>query len=361
MLPNLRLMIAAVLTSVLALSCGFGIFAAFRVSHEPFARLPAAMAAPQLATENAAQLLAYDLRANDVAGRPVDIPLRGGEEATASASAAEIHATAYAEEAEQRGAADAVVAAVLQPPAAPDAQDKPAAGTDDAIGSPAQSSTTTPVTVSELPPLPQNDARASDTAEVSANDQRPREPSSPPPAAANQIPADAGTTDAPSSPAPGAAADVQPSTTAVADLTPPPTAADEPSAEPAANEPVAHSEAAEHVALVTPPDFPLPRERPNNTVQTQAPVANSASERRPGPAATPAKRSLAVAANPPKRPRAVASSVRAVRFTSAYYAQAQYVQSADPGYGYGQGGEAAQEPIVVRRVVRPRLVAKRAY
>ena len=87
MLPNLRLMIAAVLTSVLALSCGFGIFAAFRVSHEPFAHLPAAMAAPQLATENAAQLLAYDLRANDVAGRPVDIPLRGGEEAAASASA----------------------------------------------------------------------------------------------------------------------------------------------------------------------------------------------------------------------------------------------------------------------------------
>jgi hypothetical protein len=361
MLPNLRLMIAAILTSVLALSCGFGIFAAFRISHDPFAHLPAAMSAPQLATENAAQLLAYDLRANDVAGRPVDIPLRGGEEAAASASAAEIHATAYAEEAEQRGAADAVVAAVLQPPAAPDAQDKPAADTDDAIGSSAQSSTTTPVTVSELPPLPQSDARASDTAEVSANDQRPREPSSPPPAAANQIPADAGTTDAPSSPAPGAAADVQPSTTAVADLTPPPTAADEPSAEPAANEPVAHSEAAEHVALVTPPDFPLPRERPNNTVQTQAPVANSASERRPGPAATPAKRSLAVAANPPKRPRAVASSVRAVRFTSAYYAQAQYVQSADPGYGYGQGGEAAQEPIVVRRVVRPRLVAKRAY
>ena len=305
MLPNLRLMIAAILTSVLALSCGFGIFAAFRVSHDPFAHLPAAMAAPQLATENAAQLLAYDLRANDVAGRPVDIPLRGGEEAAASASAAEIHATAYAEEAEQRGAADAVVAAVLQPPAAPDAQDKPAADTDDA--------------------------------------------------------ADAGTTDAPSSPAPGTAADVQPSTTAVADLTPPPTAADEPSTEPAANEPVAHSEAAEHVALATPPDFPLPRERPNNTVQTQAPVANSASERRPGPAATPAKRSLAVAANPPKRPRAVASSVRAVRFTSAYYAQAQYVQSADPGYGYGQGGEAAQEPIVVRRVVRPRLVAKRAY
>jgi hypothetical protein len=359
MLPNLRLMIAAVLTSVVALSCGFGIFAAFRVSHEPFARLPAAMAAPQLATENATQLLAYGLRANDVAGRPVDIPLRGGEEAAASASAAEIHATAYAEEAEQRGAADAVVAAVLQPPAAP--QDKPDAETDDAVGSPAQSPATTPVTISELPPLPQSDARAGETAEVSVNDQRPSEPTSPRPAAENQTPPDAGTTDAPLNPAPSTAADVPSSTTAVADLTPAPTVADEPSPEPAANEPAARDEAAEHVALATPPDFPLPRERPNSTAQTEVPVANTASERRPGPAAVPPKRSLAAAANPSKRPRVVASSVRAVRFTSAYYARTQYVPSADPGYGYGQGGEAPQESIVVRRVVRPRLVARRVY
>jgi hypothetical protein len=360
MLPNLRLMIAAILTSVLALSCGFGIFAAFRVSHEPFARLPPAMAAPQLATENTAQLSAHDLRANDMTGRLVDIPLHGGEAAGVSASVAEIHAAAYAEEAEQRAAADAV-AAVLQPPAATGAQDKPAAETEDASGSPAQSLATALVTVSELPPLPQGDVRAGDAAEVSENEQPAREPTPPPPAAANETPADEGATDGPSSRAPSTAADVPPSTTAVADLTAQPPAANDPPAEAAANEPAAHSEAAEHIALATPPDLPLPRERPNSTVQTEAPATSAAHERRAGPAATPRKRSLVAAANASKRPRGVAAAVRAVRYTSTYYARTQYVQSGDQGYGYGQGVEAAQEPIVVRRVVRTRFVARRVY
>ena len=40
MFPDFRLMIAAVLGSVVALMCGFGVFAAFRVNHEPLARLP---------------------------------------------------------------------------------------------------------------------------------------------------------------------------------------------------------------------------------------------------------------------------------------------------------------------------------
>ena len=40
MFPNVRLMIAAIAASIVALSCGFGVFAAFRVNHEPLARLP---------------------------------------------------------------------------------------------------------------------------------------------------------------------------------------------------------------------------------------------------------------------------------------------------------------------------------
>ena len=39
MFPNVRLMVAAVLATVVALSCGFGIFAAFRINHDPLARL----------------------------------------------------------------------------------------------------------------------------------------------------------------------------------------------------------------------------------------------------------------------------------------------------------------------------------
>ena len=52
MFPDVRLMIAAVAASVVALSCGFGVFAAFRVNHEPLARLQAAPL--QLVVGNAA-------------------------------------------------------------------------------------------------------------------------------------------------------------------------------------------------------------------------------------------------------------------------------------------------------------------
>jgi len=44
MLPNVRLLIAAMLASVMVLICGFAIFAAFRVSREPIAHLPVAVA-----------------------------------------------------------------------------------------------------------------------------------------------------------------------------------------------------------------------------------------------------------------------------------------------------------------------------
>ena len=54
MFPNVRLMIAAMLASVVALVCGFGMFAVFRVSHEPLARSPAAAASLRLVADNAA-------------------------------------------------------------------------------------------------------------------------------------------------------------------------------------------------------------------------------------------------------------------------------------------------------------------
>jgi hypothetical protein len=53
MFPNVRLMIAAMVASVVALSCGFGVFAAFRVNHEPLVRLPPATAPLQLVADNA--------------------------------------------------------------------------------------------------------------------------------------------------------------------------------------------------------------------------------------------------------------------------------------------------------------------
>jgi hypothetical protein len=48
MFPNVRLLIAAIIVSVVALSCGFGVFAALRVNREPLARLPSAAPPLQL-------------------------------------------------------------------------------------------------------------------------------------------------------------------------------------------------------------------------------------------------------------------------------------------------------------------------
>jgi len=48
MFPNVRLLIAAMIVSVVAVSCGFAVFAAFRVNHEPLARLPSATAPLQI-------------------------------------------------------------------------------------------------------------------------------------------------------------------------------------------------------------------------------------------------------------------------------------------------------------------------
>ncbi len=82
MLPNVRLMIAAMAISVVALSCGFGVFAAFRVNHEPLARLPQATAPLRLITDNAASL-----PTNVTAGEPLDHRLQTGEPPSGGATA----------------------------------------------------------------------------------------------------------------------------------------------------------------------------------------------------------------------------------------------------------------------------------
>ncbi len=56
MFPDVRLLIAATLASVLALICGFGLFAVVRVSHDPLTRLPSATAALQIVADKSARL-----------------------------------------------------------------------------------------------------------------------------------------------------------------------------------------------------------------------------------------------------------------------------------------------------------------
>ena len=101
MFPNMRLMIAAIAASIVMLSCGFGVFAAFRINHDPFGRLP--NAAPlQLGAEAmtssvvtlaagptfGARLAQSETRSAGAAS-PSPVPDRGGEiDATNSAAAA---------------------------------------------------------------------------------------------------------------------------------------------------------------------------------------------------------------------------------------------------------------------------------
>src|SRR5580698_1048840 len=54
MIPTIRSMLVATLLTMTALVGGFGLFAAFRVNHEPLARLPVAATPFQLASIDAA-------------------------------------------------------------------------------------------------------------------------------------------------------------------------------------------------------------------------------------------------------------------------------------------------------------------
>jgi hypothetical protein len=81
MFPNVRLLIAAVVASIVALSCGFAMFAAFRVNHEPLSRLAAGAAPLQLAARNLTPGVAMPVPADSFGNR---FPLHQADSAGAS-------------------------------------------------------------------------------------------------------------------------------------------------------------------------------------------------------------------------------------------------------------------------------------
>jgi hypothetical protein len=115
MFPNFRLMIAAVAASVVALSCGFGVFAALRVNHEPLARLPAATAPLQLVPDKVAgpALLSASpspVGEPEIAAAAPDVPAgesapHESDQTPSAASAAEPEAVASIAEAKTETAA----------------------------------------------------------------------------------------------------------------------------------------------------------------------------------------------------------------------------------------------------------------
>ncbi len=129
MFPNIRLMIAAMAASIVALSCGFGVFATFRVNHEPLVRLPPVTAPLQLIAGNSAAVAVaaaelFDRRFQtsppQSAARPTEPPTlrrddREGVESAPAASAA----------VPDRGAAEAEEPAATVAAIAPTADNHP--------------------------------------------------------------------------------------------------------------------------------------------------------------------------------------------------------------------------------------------
>ena len=117
MFPDIRLMIVAVAVSVVVLSCGFGVFAALRVNHEPLSRLPSATAPLQLVPENLAPPTVLsggpspgtepEIAAAAIADEPARESARndGGESPSSAPSVAEPEALAFAAEEKTQAAA----------------------------------------------------------------------------------------------------------------------------------------------------------------------------------------------------------------------------------------------------------------
>src|SRR5271166_2300935 len=70
MFPNVRLIVVAILAAITGIGCGLGLFATFRVNHEPLARLAEGSLPLQLAFDNRA--LGSDARAPLEARLPVN-------------------------------------------------------------------------------------------------------------------------------------------------------------------------------------------------------------------------------------------------------------------------------------------------
>jgi hypothetical protein len=159
MFPNVRLMIAAMLASVLVLVCGFGIFAAFRVSREPIAHLPAA-ALPLIAENRAAFAAAVITQETPHQHSQIDIPASPSEETTAPADPGGQHSQAQpVAESEQITASQSVAALDTEPSAAPEPEKEAAA-----MEAPVEKAPTPSMPVSGLPAPFESGDRSTDVA-----------------------------------------------------------------------------------------------------------------------------------------------------------------------------------------------------
>ena len=349
MLPSLRLLIAAMLATVVVLMCGFGVFAAFRVSHDPIAHLPAAAAPLQLFAETEAPSSAVvAVRESANQRSQFDVPIGASGQAAPDAPAAEQHAAA-------EPAADELPTAAL-PSTAKDAESRADydAENESAATTPPELPAAASPPVAQLASSSQSDSRHGEIEADAASDfalPRPLAPAAEHSTTTDKaIDATAAAPPAPAENAPGSRG----------------TFAEAPSGKTlAALNPETEPAASAHPVVGPMRDDTAIRSEPERRPKPSPPVARRSTSRGP-PAITreearrverPVRRLSGTLR--PKRPHiAIARTVRAVRFTAPYYAQ--YARSAELGYGYG--ASAGQEEAAVRRLVRlqaARLAARR--
>lgn len=171
MFPNVRLMIAAMLASVVALVCGFGMFAVFSVSHEPFARSPAATTSLRLVADNTAY------SATGLAsGVPFDRRLQVGAEPSAAVTTDMPEAT---------GEREAETETATAPEPSPAAPGQASSETGEATEQP--SAAVTPA--SEAPATSADGAPANEAANVASSSQPEATPETTIPGAGEGAPA----------------------------------------------------------------------------------------------------------------------------------------------------------------------------
>jgi hypothetical protein len=340
MLPSLRLLIAAMSATVVVLMCGFGVFAAFRVSYEPIAHLPAAAAPLRLFAETeAASSAVVAARESADQHSQFDVPTGASEPAAPDAPAAEQHAAAEPAADELPTAALSSAAKNAASTADDDAENESAATT------PQQQPAAVFPPVGQIASSPQGDSRHGEIEADAASDFALPRPLAPAAEYSNTtdkaIDAAAVAATAPAENAPGSQQ----------------TSAEAPGGKTLASlnletEPAAGA----HPAVGPTRDDAAGRGEPERRPKPSPPVARRSMSR--GPPAIearrverPVRRLSITGVVKPKRPHvAVARMVRAVRFTAPYYAQ--YAQSAQLSYGYGQGASAGQDEAAVRQVVR---------
>jgi hypothetical protein len=385
MFPNVRLMVVAILAAIAGIGCGLGLFATFRVNHEPLARLADGSPPLQLAFEKLG--LNSELRAPLAAGLPVNaaakpisvpvIPTPGPDHAAADA------ATSGDSESSQPalgGAADmdrnsvASVAAVnpaeqstaTREDTEPRQQDAaPAAVDQQASTPPSEPAASSPIAPS-----------AEQTASVNpaATDEQPAASSPAAPSAEQTAAVNAAATDeqpAASSPAAPSAEQTAPVNAAATDEQPAASSPAAPSAEQTAVNPAATDE---QPAASSPAAPTVAQTAPVNAAATDQEAAAKPAK----PVASKTPKPAAIRAAHPAPPRRVARVVRARRtvtaaafqpasqYSQTNYAQPTYAQPiftqpayTQPTYSWAGGASQATQPVKHIQIKR-RPAAKKA-